>query len=77
VSNNRPSIYVPIGHPDNVLGKKVVAKTATIPSIEHDDGEVIGYCTAPQVLIKRKDGTQFWWRYDLCAFEGEKQEGDS
>jgi hypothetical protein len=50
------------------LNKIAVAKTGTIPRIEHGEGEVIAYSGAPMVCIRRKDGSTFWWRVDLCEF---------
>lgn len=48
-----------------LLHKQVVARTG--PGYLQGEGEVIAYCTAPQVLIRRPDGSAFWWRADLCT----------
>lgn len=34
----------------------------------HGEGEVIAYCDAPQVCIRRPDGSVFWWWADMCEF---------
>jgi hypothetical protein len=45
----------------------VDANYASGPGYPHSSGEVIAYASAPQVRIRRKDGTTFWWRADLCT----------
>lgn len=44
------------------------ATARTAPGAYYDQGEVIAYCEAPQVCIRRADGTTLWWRVDLCTF---------
>lgn len=37
-------------------------------------GEVVAVCEAPQVCIRAADGTQTWWRIDLCTFTAPEAE---
>jgi hypothetical protein len=60
---------------DNCLGKHAVAKTASWPTRIRGMGEVIGYCDAPMVLVRRADGSKFWWRADLCEFSDAPTDG--
>lgn len=50
----------------DLLGKIAVARTG--PGDVYGEGEVIAYCAAPQVTIRRPDGTVFHWRVDMCEF---------
>lgn len=49
------------------IGSHVIART--MPGEVFGEGEIIGYCDAPQVLIKRADGSTFWWNASMCKVE--------
>ena len=57
---------------NNTRGAETLRMLATAryaPGGEHGGGEVVGYCDAPMVCIRRPDGSTFWWRADQCTFE--------
>lgn len=50
---------------ENDLMRMAVARTAA-GDILQGVGQIVAYCDAPMVAIRRLDGTQMWWRADLC-----------
>lgn len=61
--------------PIDMLGRKVNATLMDNGWIIAT-GKVVAYCDQPQVLIEQEDGSQIWWRADLCDF-GEKTDGET
>ncbi|QIG58193.1 hypothetical protein SEA_SKOG_41 [Gordonia phage Skog] len=46
------------------MAKKMIATAWSGRGGQHGVGEIVGYCEAPQVLIRKPNGEQFWWRAD-------------
>lgn len=47
------------------LGKQAIAKFGYGVGYR-GRGVVVAHSLAPMVLIRADDGSEFWWRYDMC-----------
>ena len=62
---------------ERITAKHVGRRASARWAYPHDlsqvcaEGQIIGYCDAPQVLIETDGGVQMWWRADLTVLAPE------